>query len=229
MAGSRTGNGNGRRQVRGRPPRRFDDRASLAFGAEVLGRLRIRGAVIGRLAVWAWVSDMSEHEMTKDVDFAVTVGDSSIIAQALHEMGRQTAQLEIGGVNVEVGERGVNVDFIHRLSEIWGDLSGLYLEAIAAAEEEGVFLVDEDGTPLVPIPVVPPEHLVAMKIATGEDKDRRDAYRLIAFGTDEVDVEAVRELLRRHGGASDLARFEQVLRDAGHPGAHIRGRYGKGS
>jgi len=47
--------------------------------------------------------------------------------------------------------------------------------------------------------VAPPEHLVAMKLAAGTDKDERDAIRLIAKVKD-LDVEATRALVRRFLG-----------------------------
>ena len=65
----------------------------------------------------------------------------------------------------------MRTDFIDRSSEKWGNLQPLYLDAIRAAEAQD----DQfEG-----IPVASPEHLVAMKLAAGTDKDERDAIRLI--------------------------------------------------
>ena len=69
-----------------------------------------------------------------------------------------------------------------------------------------------------PHPSVPPEHLFAMKLAAGTDKDERDAIRLIAKVKD-LDVEATRDLVRKFLGPGLLGRLEECLRRAGHPRA----------
>ena len=113
----------------------------------------------------------------------------------------------IGGVNARISRQGVWTDFIDRSSEEWGNLQPLYLDAIRAAEAQD----DQfEGHP-----VAPPEHLVAMKLAAGTDKDERDAIRLIAKVKD-LDVEATRDLVRKFLGPGLLGRLEECLRRAGH-------------
>jgi hypothetical protein len=168
--------------------------------------------------------------MTKNVDYAVSPEHIRTIAAAAGARGCVTTDLDIGGINVELEALGINVDFIHRDSRILGDLSGLFQSAIDAAHAAETFLAEGEGDDAVAVsavPLVPLGHLVAMKMATGEPRDEKDAQRLMAFGTEEVDVECVRALLRLHGGPSAIARFEQVLRDVGHPDAYVRGRYKK--
>lgn len=99
-----------------------------------------------------------------------------------------------------------------------GQPAALYLDAIRAAEAQD----DQfEG-----IPVAPPEHLVAMKLAAGTDRDERDAIRLLAKVKD-LDVEATRGLVRKFLGPGLLGRLEECLRRAGHPQA--RRAYSLGS
>ena len=110
--------------------------------------------------------------------------------------------------NARITKRGIHTDFIDRSREEWGNLQPLYLDAIRAAEaQDDVF----EGSP-----VAPPEHLVAMKLAAGTDKDERDAVRLIAKVKD-LDISATRDLVRRFLGPGLLGRLEECLRRAGQP------------
>lgn len=199
----------------------FDVGASSRLAREILDEAGVSAALIGRFAVWTWIEDPSHHELTKDIDLAVRLEDIQGIAEALRRRDDLVvSDLEIGGINVRAAG-GVSVDFIHRQSSFLGDLSPLFDEAITAARESGSTVeIQGDDYPIVPL-----EHLVAMKIATAEEKDRKDATRLLAHAREEVDVGRVRELLASHGGPAALALFEQVLRDVGHPGAHGQGRY----
>jgi hypothetical protein len=82
-----------------------------------------------------------------------------------------------------------------------------YLDAIRAAEAQD----DQfEG-----IPVAPPEHLAAMKLAAGTDKDERDAIRLIAKVKD-LDVEATRGLVRNFLGPGSKSVF--AAQDTHRPG-----------
>ncbi len=160
--------------------------------------------------MWYWLDDMADHEYTKDVDFAVPRASLPAILDVLRGTEAEVSQLSIGGVSARIATRGIRTDFIDRSSEEWGDLQPLYLDAIraAAAQED-----DFEGAP-----VAPPEHIVAMKLAVGADKDERDAIRLIAK-IDDFDVVRTRELVRRFLGPSGIGRLEECLRRAGHPKA----------
>lgn len=200
-------------------PPTFDAEPSGRFAHEVLDGSGVRGALIGRLAVWAHVPDPSEHAFTKDLDVAVAREDLPKVHAWLAERGEPMRPLSIGGVNVHKPEAGVNVDFIDRSSAQWGDLGSLYSEAVEAAEESGA-LAEVGGGPL---PLVPAVYLVAMKLATAEDKDETDAIRVMEHAF--VDVEELRRVVGAHLGPGGTARLEVFLRDIGHPAARARRRY----
>ena len=207
-----------RRKSQPRPLPTFDPVPSANFGLDVLNRSNAPRALIGKVAMWYWLDDMADHEYTKDVDFAVPRASLPAILEILRGTEAEVSQLNIGGVNARIENRGIRTDFIDRSSEEWGDLQPLYLDAIrAAAAQEDVF----EGAP-----VAPPEHIVAMKLAAGTDKDERDAIRLIAKVKD-LDIAATRDLVRKFLGPGLLGRFEECLRRAGHPLA--RRAYSAGS
>jgi hypothetical protein len=193
---------------------------SARFAARALSESGVVGAVIGRLAVWAWVPE-EEQEYTKDLDLAVSRLDMPFVRGWLHKEGLHTRELSIGGVNVSYPEDGVNVDFVDRTSRLYGDLGSLFAGAVQAAVESGLTAQIGDFA----FPLAPPEYLIAMKMATGEDDDERDAGRLVAHA--DVDVSAARALLAEHAGVAAMGRFEVLLRRSGHPAAIPRGRYGK--
>ncbi len=194
------------------PPRplAFDPVPSASFGVEILDRSKAPRALIGRVAMWYWLDDEADHELTKDVDFAVPQESLPAIVSTLRETEAEVSQLVIGGVNARIVRRGIRTDFIDRSSEEWGNLQPLYLDAIRAAEKQDD---DFEGAP-----VASPEHLVAMKLAAGTDKDERDAIRLIAKVKD-LDIGRTRDLIRKFLGPGLLGRLEECLRRAGHPQA----------
>lgn len=194
------------------PPRRlaFDPVPSAVFGVTILNRSKAPRALIGRVAMWYWLDDEADHEFTKDVDFAVPQASLPSILDTLRETEAEVSQLVIGGVNARIVRRGIRADFIDRSSEEWGNLQPLYLDAIRAAEAQDDLF---EGAP-----VAPPEHLVAMKLAAGTDKDERDAIRLLAKVKD-LDIGRTRDLIRKFLGPGLLGRFEECLRRAGHPQA----------
>lgn len=203
------GRKSGRSDAKGKAAPSFDPAPSGAFAAKLLGRARVATAVIGRLAVWHWIPNPSEHEFTKDLDFAIAREDMPRLLAELNRTGVHQASLSIGGVNAYDDASHINVDFIDRASSEWGDLSGLFNEAIARAP-------DSLRIGAAVFPVVSPEHLVAMKLATGAGKDERDVERLLEWVVG-LDIELVRDLIRRHMGALFLGRFEEILRRVGHP------------
>jgi hypothetical protein len=207
-----------RRKSQPRPLLTFDPVPSAHFGVDVLNRSNSPRALIGKVAMWYWLDDTADHEYTKDVDFAVPRASLPAILETLRGTEAEVSQLHIGGVNAKIEQRGIRTGFIDRSSEEWGNLQPLYLDAIrAAAAQEDVF----EGAP-----VAPPEHIVAMKLAAGTDKDERDAVRLIAKVKD-LDIAATRDLVRNFLGPGPLGRFEECLRRAGHPLA--RRAYSAGS
>jgi hypothetical protein len=180
---------------------------------------RVDAAVIGRLAVWAWVDDESEHEFTKDLDMAVTSQDREAISRWLAAQGLRTRVLSIGGVNVCYPESHVNLDFIDRTSEVYGNLGALFSDAVREA------LVRDYTVPIgaAVLPLAPAGHVVVMKLATGEDKDERDAERLLQH-VEGLDVDEVRSLINRFAGGL-MGRLDAVLRRIGHAAARMPKRY----
>lgn len=196
----------------------FDPVPSARFGLEILDQSKSRRALIGRVAMWYWLDDEADHEYANSVALAVPQARIPSILEVLHHSEAEVSQLTIGGVNARISKLGVRTDFIDRSSEEWGNLQPLYLDAIRAAEAQ-----DDRFEGL---PVAPPEHLVAMKLAAGTDKDERDAIRLIAKVKD-LDIESTRGLVRKFLGPGLLGRLEECLRRAGHPQA--RRAYSLGS
>lgn len=207
-----------RRKAKPQPLPAFDPVPSARFGLEILDRSQARRALIGKVAMWYWLDDEADHEYTKDVDFAIPQASVPSILDVLHQTDAEVSQLMIGGINARISKQGIRADFIDRSSEEWGDLQPLYLDAILAAEAQDDRF---EGSP-----VAPPEHIVAMKLAAGTDKDERDAIRLIAKVKD-LDIDATRGLVRRFLGPGLLGRLEECLRRAGHPQA--RRAYNLGS
>jgi hypothetical protein len=188
----------------------FDPAPSIAFGARILHDANAKHALIGKIAMWYWLENPADHEYTKDVDFGVEQSSIPQIIDVLRESGAEIRQLSIGGVNAQVPDQGIRADFIDRSSEAWGNLQPLFVSAIhAASKSEDAF----QG-----VPVTPPEHLVAMKVAAGTDKDERDAIRMLAKVSD-LDVDRTRAIVRDFLGAAGIGRMEECLRRAGHPKA----------
>jgi hypothetical protein len=180
----------------------------VSFGLEILDRSHSRRALIGNVAVWYWLDDETEHEFTKSVGFAVPQASVSTILEALRQTAAEVSQFSFGGIQARIDQRGIRTNFIDRSNEEWGNLQPLFLDAIRAAEAQDD---DFEGAP-----VASPEHLVAMKLAAGTDKDERNAIRLIAKVKD-LDIVATRDLIRKFLGPGLLGRFEECLRRAGHP------------
>ncbi|MBI5509710.1 MAG: hypothetical protein HY903_13230 [Deltaproteobacteria bacterium] len=113
---------------------------------------------------------------------------------------------------------GINVDFITCNGEL-GTLSPLFEDAIQAAQRSRKSLTIGGKK----LPLVPAEHLVAMKIATMERKDQEDAERLLEVA--KVDIPKLRALVERFLAPLGPARLEVILREIGHPAARPRRKY----
>ncbi len=199
---------------------KFDPEPSVRFACKVLEETKARGILIGRLAVWAWVEDPSKQAYTKDLDIAISQGDQPVIVSYLSDKGFSIRELSIGGFNITEERENVKVDFIHRNSREWGDLSRLFEDAIDKSLESRN-TVTMGGISLYLVPV---EHLIGMKIATAERKDEDDARWLIET-VDSVDVGKLRSLMSTYLGPLGKAKLENLLREAGHPEARPRGNY----
>jgi hypothetical protein len=121
-------------------------------------------------------------------------GDLDVVAD--EPLGYAGEPLSFGGVRTT--ESGIKLDVIVRNDE-WRDL---YVEAIDHA-------VDMDG---VPLPVVTPEYLVAMKMVAGRGKDEEDVKYLVTMTDfDQPRTEAV---VRRHLGAYAVKELRAIVDEA---------------
>lgn len=193
----------------------FDPKESAVFVTKVLNDLNIKCVLIGRFAVWYWLPDPAGHVYTKDLDTAIKKVDRQKIIKKLNELKYPIRELMIGGINVHSEIDNINVDFIDRYSINEGDLSKLFEEAIDTATEK----IKIGETELY---VISPEHLIAMKISTFERKDEDDAKNLLEY--DFVDINKLREIIDRNITPIRV-KFEQILREVGHPMAHRRKKY----
>lgn len=199
---------------------KFDPEPSGLLAYNVLKETKIKAVLIGRLAVWAWIENSSKHAFTKDMDLAICSNDQPAVISYLTERGYKIRNLDIGGVHVTDESINAKVDFIHRKSEEWGDLSRLFEEAIEKAfERSQTVTIGEISLTLVPV-----EYLIAMKIATAERKDETDALYLLEM-VDSVNVGALREIVVDHLGPLWKPKLENILREAGHPAARPKGKY----
>ncbi|MBF0100030.1 MAG: hypothetical protein HQK77_03895 [Desulfobacterales bacterium] len=197
----------------------FDPEPSSRFASNVLEHTKIQGVLIGRFAVWAWVSDPGKQEFTKDIDIAIKRKDITKLMTYLNENNYKIQELSIGGINVTDIEKNIKVDFIYRYSKEWGDLSPLFEEAVTKSIEINNQVVICERT----FWLVPADYLITMKIATMEKKDEDDAKRLLEHI--DIDIDGLRILVEKFLGPMGMAKLENLLRELGHSKARSRGKY----
>ncbi len=199
---------------------KFDPEPSGEFAYKALRETHVKGILIGRLAVWAWVEDPARQAFTKGFDIAISQGDQPAIISYLTKKGFKIRELSIGGFNITDEHENIKVDFIHRNSIEWGDLSRLFEEAIEKSiENNHTVAIGEKSLFLVPV-----EYLISMKIGTAERKDEDDAKHLLEM-VDSVDINKLRDLMSIYLGPIGKAKLENILREVGHPEARSRGKY----
>lgn len=180
----------------------FDPNPSIRFALEFFFKAGIsRFALIGKLAMWIYLEDESQHEYTRDVDFAVFFREIIKIEDEASKQGLNYEQLHIGGIGIR--EKGLNIDFIDR--RLHG-VDQLFTEVIENASGE----VYVDGNP---IPVVSLEHLIAIKIVSGEPKDDKDLKTLLALK--EVNYEKPRSIVEEYLGSIIAERLDVFAREVG--------------
>lgn len=148
--------------------------------AEVASLVEIEGihvALVGGSALALYGSD----RFTADIEF---VADA-----ALRALPKESA-LVFGGYQSHT-PGGVPVDWILRSD----DFTELYEEALLKAKR----------LPGVPVPVVTPEYLAAMKLVAGRGKDELDLETMLEGGL--VDVAAATALIKRLLGAYAAKEF----------------------
>lgn len=190
--------------------RGFNPAPSGKFARRVLHELGIKGALIGRMAVWSWIPDEGQHQYTKDVDIAVRQEDLVKIKEWIYKQNLPSRELIIGGINVYDPNSNINVDFIDRASPLMGDFSVLFSEAIRFAKKTVSI-----GSKSIKFPVVSQEYLIAMKLVTGEQDDHRDIVRLLQYSN--PDIKKTRDVVKRHLGPIGQSLLEQILIQTNHP------------
>lgn len=193
----------------------FNPEPSGKLVSEIFRELGVSGALIGRLAVWAWLPETEDHAFTKDLDIAVSGASLYDIRRFASGKPFKTADLPIGGINISSPEKNINVDFIDRSSDDFGNFSALFEDAVAESAASGrTVTIGDDAMPLVSA-----EHLIAMKMVAHTKKDEEDIARLLKRV--DVDVATLRELTVRFLGPLGRSYLETLLASAGHPDARL--------
>ncbi len=192
----------------------FDPFPSVHAASAVLSAAGTRFALIGGLALEAW----GIQRATKDADFAVPVGSAEMAADQLAAKTAQIHPLRIGGVAVRDETRNLRIDFIDRRVH----LAGLFRHAIEEASASGRVTIVRD----LEVPLVSLEHLLAMKMASGEPKDDADVRRILRL--EILDYGKARALVDEHLGFATANRLDTMARDAGRPEVPPRNLYKNG-
>ncbi len=180
----------------------FDPNPSLRFALKLFLKAGVtKFALIGKLAMWVYLEDESQHEFTKDVDFAVFLNESNKIEEQASTQGLNYNHLHIGGIGIR--EKGINIDFIdrrlHKIDRLFG-------EAIENAS--GEVFVDENK-----IPVVSLDYLIAMKMVSGEPKDDTDLKKLLCLKN--VNYKKARSIVEKYLGLITAERLDVFAREVG--------------
>jgi hypothetical protein len=165
------------------------DRGIAEIAALVSEERTLHVALIGGAALQVFGSD----RLTKDVDFAVDGVPSAITR--IHRGIVAPSPLSFGGIKGETAS-GVPVDLVVRADKY----RRLYETAIGLAERV-------DG---VPVPVVRPEFLIAMKMVAARPKDEIDlVFLVLDSGADLGKAKAIVEEFLGPYAADDLARIHE--------------------
>jgi hypothetical protein len=128
---------------------------------------------------------LGSDRLTKDVDF---------VCSAILPTIRVLKQLSFGGIS-GLSKNGHPVDLIVRNDEY----AELYQEALSMAISD----------PNVPVKVIPPEYLAAMKMVAGRDKDEMDLKTLIRLKS--ISLPKTEDIIRRHLGRYAVQEFKSVV------------------
>lgn len=153
--------------------------------ADIAARERVSVVLIGGVALRYYGSE----RLTVDLEVVAQVP----LPPGLPEEGI----LGIGGSKTHTPS-GVPLDWINRAD----DFAPVFVEALQLGRMiEGV-----------PVPVASPEHLAAMKMIAGRDKDDLDLMTLLQSG--EVDLPKARGLIKRLLGAYAARDFDSRVAEA---------------
>jgi hypothetical protein len=143
---------------------------TIAEIAEIAEREHVDVVLVGGVAMEIYGSD----RMTKDVDFASHTMLSGLTL---------VKQLSFGGYAALSPGNRHPIDIIVRNDEY----SRLYADAINCSVDAGL-----------PVKIVRPEYLAALKMAAGRDKDKMDLKTLIRLGA--LDMKKTRTIVKSHLG-----------------------------
>jgi hypothetical protein len=183
----------------------FDPAPSVKAALPMLKKAKARFALVGGMALAHYLPP-SLQRFTKDVDLAVRYENRRGLAAIVAESGYRARRLSIGGISVR--EAGIAFDLVDRHPE----LDALFEAAIKAAYRSGPHLRVENCT----VRVVPKNYLIALKLATGEEKDQRDVQALL-FTVKRQGYHRLRSLIRRLLGPAGALRLDSLARRIGHP------------
>jgi hypothetical protein len=189
----------------------FDPRPSVNAAADALEALGADYALIGGLALDAW----GIPRATKDADFAVPIGSAEPAADRIKDAEGQVRPLRIGGVGVRNEAAQIRIDLIDRRFYY----GRLYQEAIAEAKASGRRVQVGDRS----VPLVSLEHLLAMKLVSGEPKDDVDARRILDLRA--LDYRRARAIVEQHLGHATANRLDTWGREVARPEVPPRGTY----
>jgi len=200
----------------------YDPAPSGDFAAQALTGAGVTGVLIGRLAVWSWLTRGDTHRFTKDVDIAVAQAELPAVRAWLRAHDIQGLELPIGGVAVRLADPGgtedqaktIRVDFIDRTNPEYGDFGDVVTAAVADARQRNQSVRIGKSELLV----VSPTYLVLLKLIAGRGKDDDDIEDLLRQA--EVDVGFLRKTMAAHPKlAAFRSRFEDKLMRMGHADA----------
>ena len=182
----------------------FDPEPGARLAKELLESIKAPFAVIGRIAVWAYLPP-GEQEFTKDIDLAVPREFIASVEEQLKKRNIAYRPLTIGGIGTT--DKEILIDFIDRRQFH----RNLFRDAIEQAQNQRHTI--QIGT--VTLPLVPVEYLVALKMVSGEPKDDNDVKRLLEYA--ELDYKKSREIVMNHLGPATADRLDVFAREVGRP------------
>lgn len=192
----------------------FDPAPSLQAAVDALDAEGASFALIGGLALEAW----GISRATKDADFAVPVGAAEPAAERVASGGAELRPLRIGGVAVRDEAHNLRIDFVDRRFHF----ASLFSAAIEEARVSG--RVTKAGA--LSVPLVSLEHLLAMKMVSGEPEDDADVRRILRLQA--LDYRGARGLVEQHLGVATANRLDAMAREAGRPELPPRRLYENG-
>lgn len=168
--------------------KRFLDQSEIDAGiaevADLAARERVAILLVGGCALHYYGSD----RLTADIDFAAEREIPGLPGEK---------RLTFGGIQSHTPS-GVPVDWIVRAD----DYAAVYEEALQHPRR----------LPDLPVPIVSPEYLVAMKMVARRKKDAADLETLVLSGT--VDIDKARRIVKRLLGAYAAEDLDAVVAEA---------------